>query len=277
MAFEFKRGALLLMAILGQTGCGAFPGQRPDASAHFEAAEVAALAQAACDGDAAEVAERVAAGVPVSATGKADITPLGFAATCGSPEGVRALLQAGADPNYRHQGKMTTTWVAAGFDQPEALAALLDAGGDMHAADNRGDTVLMRAFALGGLTLEGNAWGNYEMLLARGVNLNQAGDMGYGIADIATAMGRFDKIAELLERGFTYDLLSSAWATENRAVSPDQQPHVERVKVLLKARGVKWPIPVPLNDENRNAYMRAHPEYAEKHPESWPIDHGKPE
>jgi hypothetical protein len=277
--------ATLAMGMFLLSGCGDVAMSKLDARDYFSDPQAVALGQAACEGKVEKVAALIADGVPVNApghrptnaAGHRDFTPLAFAVACQSEAGVRALLEAGADPNYRHENDFTTVWVAAGWGNTAILRLLLDHGGDVNAADNSGETVLMRALALGIETRDRDAWANYYLLLDRGADINQASGIGETVAGFAAALGRFDKIAEFLDRGYSYDLLSVAWAAEHIAVSEDRQPDIARVKVLLQERDVQWPIPHPLSDANRIEYMQSHPDYAAKHPESWPEkwDRGK--
>lgn len=270
--------ATLTMGMFLLTSCGDLAMSNFDAREYFSDPQAIALGRAACEGQPDKVAALIADGVPVNApghrptnaVGRRDFTPLAFAVTCQSEAGVRALIEGGADPNYRHENDFTTVWVAAGWGNTAILRLLLDHGGEVNAADNSGETALMRALALGIETSDRNAWANYYLLLDRGADMNQASEIGETVVGLAAALGRFDKVAELLERGYSYDLLSVAWAVENIAVPEDRLPHLARVKVLLQDRGVQWPIPQTLSDASRIEYMQSHSEYAATHPESWP-------
>lgn len=252
------------------SSCGEAMTPQLNASEYFSEPGAVALGEAACLGQVDKVQALILEAAPVNAVGREGMTPLALAVMCQSEAGVRALLEAGADPNYRHESRYTTVWLAADVDNPAIMRLLLEHGGDPHATSPDGTTVLMRALALGIRNMGRDAWGNYYLLLERDVDINQADKLRRTIVGDAVALGRFDKVAELLERGYTYDLLSVAWSTENIAVTEERIPDVERVKVMLRERGVHWPIPHPLSGTNRIEYMQAHPDYAAKHPESWP-------
>lgn len=260
-----RLGAALLYLLA--SACSA---ERPNPESFFSEPVAVVLAGAACAGEADRVADLVADGASVDTRGAGNVTPLMFAVICKSPAGVKALLEAGANPNYRNRHGMTATWIAAGHANSEVLRSLLDAGGDMYAENDSCTDVLGRALILGIENHTSRRWDNYQLLLDRGIDVNHRDSCGGTIVQVASALGNFNKIAELLDRGYAYDLLSVAWSTEYIAVSEDRYADVERVKAMLRERGVRWPIPRVLDDAHRIAYMEVHPDYATRHPESWP-------
>ena len=112
----------------------------------FSNANVAALARAACTGDADGVRNAVRGGVDPNSFGaegsgpggvSETVTPLLWAIDCGNLEGIEALLTAGADPNQREQFGATSVTVAADNRDPRILSMLLAHGGDPNAHTDR--------------------------------------------------------------------------------------------------------------------------------------------
>lgn len=236
-------------------------------SDYFSEPGALSLAEAACRGDSEQVRQLVAQGIAPDAIGRGGTTPLFVAVSCQSESGVVALLNAGADPDARLEIGVNPVWVAAGWSNTAILRSLLDAGGDMHVIDKSGQTPLTRS--LDPLLAESN----FRLLLERGVDINQADHLGGTAARRAMAYGRADLAVALMEAGFSYDLVSLALSAQIMRVSSSQFESVEQLRRLLASKGVVWPLPELLDDDSRIEYMRAHPDYAESHPESWPIGH----
>lgn len=203
----------------------------------FADPNVRALANAACEGDAAEVKRLVGQGVSPSARGKDGVGPLLWALSCRSEPGVRALLDAGADPNQA-AGNYTPVLVAATYDDPTFLKLLLARGGDPNATEANGpDTALQKALSVG---IHRDDWRNYYILLDAGADINRE-HMGSTIAEAATALGQMDKAIELVERGYTHDLNGLALGTYITQIGdtfPEKRRQQQQLLALLKAKGV---------------------------------------
>lgn len=228
----------------------------------FPDPSVAALATAACEGNAETVRNIVQQGVDLNSAGREGVTPLAWVIQCQEVEGVKELLKAGADPNYKIRGT-NMVWIAAGFPKQEIVQVLVEAGGDIHNTSPSGHTVLMHA-------LESGSWETYDYLLRIGVNINQCeeGGLRSSIADLAISAGELERLEELLNRGYRCDLLGIAYGLEHFNWHPDYIEKRDRVQNLLRDLGVKWPLPETLRNEDRIAYMTTNPEYAKQHPES---------
>lgn len=185
------------------------------ASETFTDPFVAKLAQAACSGDNAEVAQLVKSGASANGhltrDGKNDVSPLMWSLSCENLAGFEALLKAGADPNLAvGQFAITPTFGAAGYHDPAFLRLVLKYGGDPNARVSDGDSALGEAFWLGHTQ---GQWDNYYALLDTGADINQPRKKdGIGLADFAATVGKIDKAVELLERGYSYDLDALAMA-----------------------------------------------------------------
>jgi ankyrin repeat protein len=216
----------------------------------FQEPKTASLAITACEGDVSLVKQEIANGANPNGKGYQGVTPLFWAVACQSRKGMEALLNAGADPNQRLSDDAGNTPMigAAWADDPEVLKILLKHGGDPNAAyAGTGPSVLMGAFDCGVLTAR---WDNYYTLLNRGADINREFG-GRTIVDWAAMHNDYDKIAELLNRGYNHNLERLGLHVQ-RDDYPKMLPSVRagraKVKSMLEARGVHFPIPDPDHD-----------------------------
>ena len=212
----------VVAAIVSSEACGRHHVGDKDVEDVFTGSETIALANAACDGDADEVAERVGRGANVNARGLGDMTPLFWALTCRSAQGVEALLAAGADANAAMDNGWTPAIVAATYDDPQFLRLVLRFGGDPSAISQQADvSPLHMALSKGFNT---NDWTNYYILLDAGADVNRIYPLGDTIAYRAIAYGRFSKVLELvMERGYTHDLAGLRRDAETRPLELDRR------------------------------------------------------
>src|SRR5262249_2889981 len=138
----------------------------------FSDPRVAALAEAACFGNADNVADEVSQGADPNATGLEGMTPLLWAVGCHNPDGVGGLLKAGGDPNRRWTGGgYSAVYMAAwshGKNTTLVLKVLLKHGGDPNTTDiPDGRTAIHRAMEIG---MDTGDWGNWYALLDGGVD-----------------------------------------------------------------------------------------------------------
>lgn len=214
----------------------------------FQDPRVAALARAACAPDAAAAVPReVAAGADPKAVGLLGATPLFWAFTCRNPAGMEALLKAGADPNYTYPGKggASVVFAAASLKDGAYLKLLLRYHGDPNAGEVEGSkSALMAAMEA---AFESGDWGNYYALLDGGADINRVYGYGETIATLAALRNEYDKLIELLERGYTRDLdRIGAYVQPDprRRGEPRDPPDKSRDRLIemLKARGVHFPV-----------------------------------
>jgi len=203
----------------------------------FTGSETIALANAACDGDADEVAESVRRGADVNVRGLWDMTPLFWALTCRSSRGVEALLAHGADVNAAMDNGWTPAIVAATYDDPQFLRLVLRFGGDPSAISQQADTSPLHMALRRGF--ETDDWTNYYILLEAGADVNRVYPLGDTIAEHAIVFGRFSKALELVvERGYTHDLAGLRRIAGGRllAANSEENPHRQRLIEELDRR-----------------------------------------
>lgn len=230
------------------------------ASDLFSDPNVAALARAACSGDAAAVAAAVGDGTDPNAIGgegsgpegsSQRVTPLLWAIDCGSVTGVEALLDAGADPNQREEFGATPVTVAAETREPAILQRLLTRGGDANAHDDR-ETALQIALKLAsrlervdGLP-EATAWANWNALLAAGADPDRIAPDGAPLMQTASFMSQWKKVVWLIDRGWAGDPVDLGRTIETaqgqRGIPQDELDALAEVRTELVRRGVKFPV-----------------------------------
>lgn len=198
------------------------------------------LAVAACRGDAATVAIMVDQGVDPNARGLDNVTPIFWALACDSVPGVDALLIAGADPNLQTgpPNPFSAVEVAATRD-PRLLQTMLRRGGSPTPAAL--DEAFRHSMSVAPSCACEQGWENYNLLLDAGADIN-ATYGGHTIAEFAAALNQFDKVADLLDRGYNTRLehLERLIATTNLPlVPPEQLEWISRVQRALEARGVR--------------------------------------
>jgi hypothetical protein len=248
MRSEMKSKALILsaVAVLAAVGCaqGAVFMEKKifgkTAGDLFPDAKVADLARAACSGNEREVARLISAGANPNSVGNERAVPLLWAIRCHNIRGVEALLKAGANPNQLLGGDSTPMYEAA-QEPNEILKVLLNHGGDPSAGSKRSRrSALIEAMSMG---INDGGWRNYYTLLDAGADINMEYGPGDTIAVFAADMAQYDKLAELLDRGYNRDLMWLGGSVQSRVIRPDLEPKRARVRVMLEARGVKFPVP----------------------------------
>lgn len=127
---------------------------------------------------------------------------------------------------------------AAADRNVEYLRLLLAHGGDPNARDDDSPWSALRiAFSLG---LQYDDWTSYYILLDAGADINADGPGGT-IAEFAAHLNQWDKVAELLERGYHHDLSSlrrSVQGVEEVAMPPGQYDAALQVRTLLAQQDV---------------------------------------
>lgn len=188
-----KPATLLLLALV--FAGAACQGHAMDASKAFPDPAVAALAQAAADGDKSAVHERAAAGADANARGADQVTPLQFAMLAQSKDGVEALMEAGADASVPGLAGRTAVHSAAIADDPGYLRILLDHRADPDARHGQtGGTAL--ADAAGPRTDA-----QFRMLLDAGADPSIADRTGNTPLHKAAMINAGTHVLQLLERG----------------------------------------------------------------------------
>lgn len=240
---------LLIASCVGAFTAAGVHAQTPEfqiaghtAASVFKAPHLSELANAACRGDSAGVRSAAKAGADINGLSIDGGTPLLWAVYCDDPKGVSALLEAGADPNLKARGKYSPTFAAATASKPDVLRVLLKNGGDPNTDDGESWTALGWAFLVG---KEKGRWENYYSLLDAGADIDRLGPLRRTIAVEAAFAGRFDKVEELLVRGYSRDLQYLGAATQNHVLAAKDPQNAYRAKVLseLAEKGVSFPVP----------------------------------
>ena len=214
------------------------------AEQEFLNARVSELASAACRGDEAAVEKAVGAGVDPNYMGPEGVTPLLWAVNCESVGGIRSLLRKGADPNLKPKSKFSATYAASMMSNPSILEVLLQNGGDPNSyyGDDKGNSALIQALEVG---WDGRGWKNFYTLLQKGADINLADEHGATVATRAVTFGEFEKVAELLERGYSHDLEDLGRTVAVRPIDPSEYPDTARARAkviaLLSAKGIAVP------------------------------------
>lgn len=240
-------GLVLLIAItlVAEVSCMASEVERElagkTAADVFADPGVAQLARAGCEGRADDVQQLAQSGVVVDTRGLDDMTPLVWTEHCRNTAGAIALLDAGANPNGVTPS-LHPVFVAVDIGDSEMLRILLDRGGSPNA------TLPMTAWTALRLALstalENGEWTSYEMLLESGADINRryGGDT---IAEFAAALNAWDKVADLIERGYSRDLIRIGGFAQNAdpaIMSPEQASWRDNVRTSLEERGVRFPV-----------------------------------
>lgn len=211
----------------------------------FPDPSLAALSQAACAGDAAAVTRLVRAGADPNGQGLDGVVPLFWAIDCQSLMGIEALLRAGADPNYRIPGRFTPVYQATTHRNSEILKLLLEYGGNPNTrygdSESMGKPAYVEAIFLGSEGL----WDNYYLLLNNGLDIYQGEMPGDTVAIELVYAGEYEKVIELLERGYNGDLDELGLRLQLRYSMNSREARSKlRLKAALEARGVRFPRPV---------------------------------
>ncbi len=208
----------------------------------FRDEETSQLADAACAGDVAGVRQATTQRADLNQRGLNGVTPLLWALHCESATGMEGLLEAGADPNLPFLN-CSAVCVAAGLKNPEPLRVLLKHSGDPNARySDSGWTALKMAFSLG---VHSEKWDSYYALLDAGADINMVYN-GSTIAFWAATFRRYDKVEELLDRGYSValDYLASILEVQvDPGKEGSKRPNVARERLVerLKSLGVAFP------------------------------------
>lgn len=232
----------VLAALTQQAGCTEHKVGDKTTSDIFADQELRHLAQAACEGDEPSVRSAVQRGANPNRTGYQGITPLVWAVSCDSVAGVKALLAAGANPNQTIGDEYTSVvYLAVRRNDPGPLKALLDAGAEANVYSLKSErTGISQALLHGVDTGDWRAW---ELMLAK-VDINRPHDkFGETIAVRAARLNQFERVVQLLDKGYSYQLTRLGRAVEvaENLIEPFatwQRKAIEK----LKARGVVFPV-----------------------------------
>jgi len=208
----------------------------------FPDSEVRALAAAAGKGKIEEINKLVEQGVDVNARGARNATPLFWAMR--NLDGFTRLLELGADPNVVFDdGGSVMHWAVKHKNDAFLKAALAHGGNPNLVGGMLGETPLFEAMSYGTKR-------NAPILLDAGANMNAQLKNGNTPMMTAAALGQFDLVLDLLNRGADYtvknfngDDLADRIAFVRRTMDPHNELTDWMNKVIdwLKERGVSIP------------------------------------
>lgn len=174
-----------------------------------------------------------------------DVSRLSTAVLCDDEKAVAAALNSGANPNQPEPGGLTPVVIAAGVSRDAILRRLLKAGGDPNAFESDMQTLALSYALSAGVHF--NDWRAYYTLLDEGADVNFSADGVSTIATWASALGQFEKVLELLDRGYRHDLKDLEGAIEVIVVSAEARPAqaaaLARVRALIAAGEDRGPAP----------------------------------
>lgn len=234
--------ATLLLAATQQAGCMEHNVGGKTVADVFTDAAIRQLAQAACRGERKAVLSAVQAGANPNGTGLRGMTPLAWAVSCDSVAGVQALIAAGANPNQAIGDDFSSVvYLAVGRSDPAPLKALLDAGVDANVYDLKSErTGIGQALSRG---IDTGDWRHWELMLGK-VDINRPYNrLGNTIAVDAARLNQFERVVQLLESGYSYNL--RGLGREVEVADHLTEPFAawqRRALQLLEARGVKFPV-----------------------------------
>lgn len=197
------------------------------------------LARSACKGDLKGVREAIRSGAHPNTGGTRGVTPLIWAVHCGNRTGVEALLDAGGDPNQSMQGRGNAVYAALTHGNTDILKLLLARGGDPNASDD-GGFLLEEAFLAG---VERGYWAHYEAILNAGIDVNRDEGPAEEVVITAAALGYFDKVEGLLDRGYRRDLSDLADMVAAKEVEGALADDKKRLLARLKRLGAEPSVP----------------------------------
>jgi ankyrin repeat protein len=203
------------------------------------------MTQAVMAGDTNAVRRLAHEGVNLNAVGLHEITPLRTSIKVGQIKILRLLLELGANPNFKTPKGVAGADVAVIFQKnPEFLKLLLDFGLDPNLES---DDVPLIFYALS----EG-LWRQYDMLLAKGADINSKTPDGSSLLLDLVMQLEYDRAKDLLLRGADFrvvtkhgmNVLDSLVDYQRRFCKdpnlPDCHKRAELLK-LMQARGMEIP------------------------------------
>lgn len=229
-------GLATLFWTMAVASCGEAEVGGKTADEIFSDRQVAALADAAAEGDLAAVDRAVEAGADVNAVGIDDATPLFWAIGAQNKEGFKRLLEHGADPFYQPHDFYSVVQLAAGADDPEFLEILLDQGLDPNRPTGSEQTPpIFTAIIQHRLP-------QFEMLLTHCYDLNWSNDFGRTAAVEAASIGEMRMALRLLEEGMTHALDRLSLFADGRVGEMNGQKDAqEKLIAMLGEKGFEKP------------------------------------
>lgn len=157
-------------------------------------------------GDTATVARKIAEGEDVNNTNEDGENPLHVAIRCDQEKMARLLLSHGANPNGSGKFSITPLFCAIDINKKYFLKMLLDAGANPFLRNKSGDTpahVWMSKIESDNPPLSPSGsidFSDIELLVAKGIPIDQRGKNGYTLLMHAVAQGKETTIIDGLLR-----------------------------------------------------------------------------
>ncbi|SHL84612.1 Ankyrin repeat-containing protein [Hymenobacter psychrotolerans DSM 18569] len=228
---------------------------------YFPTAPALTLAQAIREDDAVRIDAifKQHPSLDPNQPGKQGVTFLFWAYSHHHTNAMRALVAHKANVNQPLRlpdgkgGTETTHLINIATEGPkdELLVALLELGADPNAKDERKMPALLNA-------VYSNNYTRMKILLDHGADINGTDSAGGTAAATLASLNNFEMVHYLLERGADWRLNNGevALSTQEKSVgNPEATRWQIKVKQLLLARGVKFP--VPSSGAKRYAAIRA--------------------
>jgi FOG: Ankyrin repeat len=222
---------------------------RIDYSEDFTSVKEKQIIAAIASGDIPEIKRLSAAGGNLQAVGAYENTPMRTALKLGEIKVVEALLQLGVDANFKTPGGTAAADITVTFQRdPKFLKLLLDHGLDPNL---KSEGVPLIFFA----TTEG-LWPQYEMLLAKGADINSRNEDGSSLLLDLVLLMQYDRAKDLLLKGADYKPASITGLNvldllvdyqRRMCIDPDLPDCHKRAELLrlLRERGANVPEGLP--------------------------------
>lgn len=220
-----------------------------DYSEYYSDQKEKQLIKAVMSGDTATITELASQGVNLNAVGAYENTPLRVAIKVGQKRAVKCLLSLGVSPNFLTPKGVAAAKVAVTFQRnPEYLKILFDHGLD---PDLKSGDVPLIFFAL----TEGN-WAQYDMLLAKGADINSRSSNGCSLLLDLVMQLEYDRAKDILLKGADPTVVSMTGLNvldelvdyqRRFCRNPDLPDCHKRAELLrlMQARGVEVPPGLP--------------------------------
>ncbi len=198
----------------------------------------------AISGNNTDQMRQTATGLDLNKFGKEDMSLLMWGIIEDRQSAVVELIRLGANPNLRDsQGRQPVYYAAAVEDKSKYLRLLLENGADPNGGSAQTPALHKAA--------DRGYWQNVILLLEHKANVNLPDKDGYTIAATFASLNQFDRVAYLLKLGADPTAKTTAGGTvalrvqENVVDSPDFVAQQTKVKQMLMAQGVKFPVMRP--------------------------------
>lgn len=249
MTFKSMAGIILVILIWLVANSRGAKMERIDYSEDFTSAEDKQIVLAIASGDIPAIKRLAAAGGNLQAVGAYENTPMRTALKLGQTKAIEALLQLGVDPNFKTPGGTAAADIAVTFQRdPKFLELLLDHGLDPNLSSGG---VPLIFFA----TTEG-LWRQYDMLLAKGADVNSKNEDGSSLLLDLVLLMQYDRARDLLLKGADYKPVSTTGLNvldllvdyqRRMCIDPDLPDCRKRAELLrlLRERGAAVPPGLP--------------------------------